>query len=82
MELRTWVARRLGAQAADHRQPAEPVPAFPREDSARDLTSDAASQYAEPMLTTLVIVAFCVIINLIYLYFVKQQIEESERSDS
>lgn len=34
------------------------------------------------MLTTLVIVSFCVIINAIYLYFVRQQIEESERSDS
>ena len=46
------------------------------------MTSDTSSQYADPVLTTLVIVAFCVIINLIYLYFVKQQIEESERSDS
>lgn len=34
------------------------------------------------MLTSLVILAFCVIITGIYMYFVKQQIEESERSDS
>ncbi len=34
------------------------------------------------MLTTLVIVTFCVVITGIYMFIVKEQIEESERSDS
>ncbi len=34
------------------------------------------------MLTTLVIVSFCVVITAIYMFIVKEQIEESERSDS
>jgi len=34
------------------------------------------------MLTTLVIVTFCVVITGIYMFIVKEQIEDSERSDS
>ena len=34
------------------------------------------------LLTSLVILTFCCVITGIYMYFVHQQIEDSERSDS